>query len=705
MPKQNYKPFSALSARQRRRRLNTSAKNSAENKDPIDGNRQIEEPDSHLLASVPVVEFHENVSVSLVAPLIEPVAYEENIENFIDDTITESNIEIIEPESDTDESDTEQTETFNINTFSVSLSEWANNGSVPLARVNELLKLLKTHHCFSSLPSDARTLLKTPRTTKIKKIGSGEYCHLGIKKSIIHILDSYSAIGFAKDLKLQCNIDGLPISRSSNSNIWPILMAFSDYPQISPMTVGIFHGDGKPESCSSYLSDYVTELVELVTYGLVHLDNKYNVIVDCYVCDAPARSYVAQIKGHTGYWCCSKCEIKGRWAAGRVTFDEFEAVARTHENFINKTDENHHLKDSLSPLLQIPGINMVNHFPFEYMHLVCLGVMRKILFSFLKGDSYNVRLSTNLSSQISNKLISIRPYIPSEFVRKPRSLTEILRWKATEFRQILLYTSPLVFAKIVKPEVYKHFLSFHFAIRILVSQNYSSSMLQYASVLLKYFVSNFGSLYGDHNISYNVHGLLHLADDVEKFGPLDKFSAFKFENKLQELKKLLRKHDKPLQQLVRRIYERNLCDGCSFEEINAPQTGILLHKSKIHHGFTIYPIGLTAPSYNYITINGFKVSIKRPDNCVILETKDVCVVDFIATNENGELFFYGRKFRVLDNFYTKPEPSGRLGIYLAKSMSQASLYAVKDIKSKAMMIPLTVDEGDESRYVVELIHH
>uniref|UniRef100_A0A1Y1KWI0 Uncharacterized protein n=1 Tax=Photinus pyralis TaxID=7054 RepID=A0A1Y1KWI0_PHOPY len=140
MPKQNYKPFSALSARQRRRRLNTSAKNSAENKDPIDGNRQIEEPDSHLLASVPVVEFHENVSVSLVAPLIEPVAYEENIENFIDDTITESNIEIIEPESDTDESDTEQTETFNINTFSVSLSEWANNGSVPLARVNELQK-------------------------------------------------------------------------------------------------------------------------------------------------------------------------------------------------------------------------------------------------------------------------------------------------------------------------------------------------------------------------------------------------------------------------------------------------------------------------------------------------------------------------------------------------------------------------------------
>lgn len=58
-----------------------------------------------------------------------------------------------------------------------------------------------------------------------------------------------------------------------------------------------------------------------------------------------------------------------------------------------------------------------------------------------------------------------------------------------------------------------------------------------------------------NNVSYNVHGLIHLVNDVKKFDPLGDFSAFKYENYLQTLKKLLRKYDKPLQQIVRRYTE------------------------------------------------------------------------------------------------------------------------------------------------------
>lgn len=62
-------------------------------------------------------------------------------------------------------------------------------------------------------------------------------------------------------------------------------------------------------------------------------------------------------------------------------------------------------------------------------------------------------------------------------------------------------------------------------------------------------------LFGPQFIVHNVHNLIHLPDDVVNHGPLDSFSAFSFENKLQILKNLIRKSGKPLQQLVNRLEE------------------------------------------------------------------------------------------------------------------------------------------------------
>ena len=65
----------------------------------------------------------------------------------------------------------------------------------------------------------------------------------------------------------------------------------------------------------------------------------------------------------------------------------------------------------------------------------------------------------------------------------------------------------------------------------------------------------FGKLYGSNMLAYNVHSLIHLADDAQIYGSLDNVSAFPFENYMQTLKKLLRKLHLPLQQAIHRIYE------------------------------------------------------------------------------------------------------------------------------------------------------
>ncbi|KAG1663595.1 hypothetical protein GQR58_020325 [Nymphon striatum] len=94
--------------------------------------------------------------------------------------------------------------------------------------------------------------------------------------------------------------------------------------------------------------------------------------------------------------------------------------------------------------------------------------------------------------------------------------------------------------------------------------------IPYAHELLCIFVSDFAKLYGNDKIVYNVHGLLHLSKDVEKFGPLDNYSAFNFESFLGRLKRLVRKPNYPIQQVIRRLSENCIQSSNTF----LPSNGI-----------------------------------------------------------------------------------------------------------------------------------
>ncbi|KAJ8968802.1 hypothetical protein NQ314_002111 [Rhamnusium bicolor] len=155
---------------------------------------------------------------------------------------------------------------------------------------------------------------------------------------------------------------------------------------------------------------------------------------------------------------------------------------------------------------------------------------------------------------ISELLISQSPNIPLEFNRKPRTLTEAKRWKATEFRQFLFYTGSVVLKNKLNTNRYLNFLTLHVASTIL-SNSKHSDYIDYASSLFKYFIDTFITLYGSENVSNNIHNLLQISQDVKNLGPLNNFSAF--ENYLQSLLKLIRKGGKPLSQIIRRKSEQD----------------------------------------------------------------------------------------------------------------------------------------------------
>lgn len=95
---------------------------------------------------------------------------------------------------------------------------------------------------------------------------------------------------------------------------------------------------------------------------------------------------------------------------------------------------------------------------------------------------------------------------------------------------IPVYTGIVILKGIISPIYYNHFVVLSVAIRILIDSQSYLTFNTYAKSLLLWFVSNYGKIYGDEYLSYNVHSLLHLADDVQTFGSLENFNCFKYEN-------------------------------------------------------------------------------------------------------------------------------------------------------------------------------
>ena len=126
--------------------------------------------------------------------------------------------------------------------------------------------------------------------------------------------------------------------------------------------------------------------------------------------------------------------------------------------------------------------------------------------------------------------------MPSEFSRQPRSLKDLDRWKATEFRQFLLYTGSIVLQDIISDNAYEHFLALSVTLTILLRSDdqMRCQYLNYTRDPIQHFVYNSKYLYGNTFTVYNIHNLLHLPDDCfYHSSSLNAISCFPFENVLQ----------------------------------------------------------------------------------------------------------------------------------------------------------------------------
>lgn len=159
---------------------------------------------------------------------------------------------------------------------------------------------------------------------------TGEFVYMGLQSAIeqhlTHNLNFFNSI-----INLTFNVDGLPLFKSSNTQLWPILGLIQNSNDKTPFPIGIFYGTSKPNPLSSFLEEFIEELSLLLKNGFYFNDTLHRVTVHSFVCDAPARSYLKCIKSHSGYSACEKCIVSGDYFNGRVILRDINADLRNDD--------------------------------------------------------------------------------------------------------------------------------------------------------------------------------------------------------------------------------------------------------------------------------------------------------------------------------------------------------------------------------------
>ena len=524
-----------------------------------------------------------------------------------------------------------------------SLAEWKHKYNITHSAMDGLLTLWNTFHPEDNLPRSSRTIVGTPRTVSLTELcENSRYHYFGMKPSLRKILNKNG--GKLSKVSMIINVDGLPVYKSSTVQFWTIMCRIKEI-NSDPFIAALFCGRHKPP-LESYLEDFLKEVKELERDGITTDYGTSDFCISSFVCDAPARQFLKKCKGHAGYSSCEKCTANGVSINHSMSFTETNAGLRTDEDFVLMTDSEHHMGTGPSPLTDA-GVGMVTMFGLDYLHLVLLGVMKRLLTLWIKKVPYKWHHRT--IEEVSSVYISLRKFVPKEFSRKPRTLYELGSFKGTELRMFLLYLGPVALKGVVTNKVYKHFMLLCCGIRILCDSDFTGNedMLNYAHELLKLFVDSFQSVYRKSNIVYNIHNLIHLTDDVKRHGPLDSWSAFAFENALGKLKRCIKSGNAPAAQACKRAYE----------QFNYKEPDVRRDNFELSPG------------------NG-------KDDCVMLNDGTYGLL----VETSGEKFIFTRLLHG-GNYFTFPCTSSNLGIYTFKGLdSSRRLVGRSQIKRKCVHI-------------------
>lgn len=399
--------------------------------------------------------------------------------------------------------------------------------------------------------------------------------------------------------------------------------------------------------------------------------------------------------GHNSKHGCTRCTTVGEWSyvSNTTVFPKLDAAKRTDHDFRNNVYFGSHQRE-LTPLLRLKTLDMIQDFPIgDCLHLLDHGITSKILNGLIQGKLTNIdaKWSDSQMKLVSRYLSSIKPPAEIRAQRPIRNLDTIGKWKAIEYRNFGLYLGMIVLKNNVKDYIFKHLLLYFCALNIISSKHHLKRLFPVAEWCIKLFVERFKVIFGSHHFSSNVHNLIHLMDDIKRFGPVNTFSTYPFEGLLFKIRRLLRSGNLPLIQVARRIIEMDSTNSVENESIN-PLSFSLGKPLSIRVSDLDKILPMKYELYSRIIFAKFELISGRDEDCwVLTKNADIFNVLYIVSYD-GQYFLYGQTIEDTNDYFTLPFKSSEMFIYSSLNLRKSDFKLVNIVQIQCKMFKIKREE-------------
>lgn len=335
---------------------------------------------------------------------------------------------------------------------------------------------------------------------------------------------------------------------------------------------------------------------------------------------------------------------------------------------------------------------MINQFPIgPSLHLLHLGNTKRLLFGWKdctfrnSGTKWPARTTLAVSEFLTTKC-----KMPREFHRVVRGLDCLPHWKGTEYRTFLMYVGIVALKDHMSYETYQHFLTLFCAVTICESRRYSH-LLQLASALFDDYIECFREIYGEQYMTSNLHNLVHLVDEVKMFGELQSFIAYAFENKIGNIKRMLRNGRNALPQVAKQTMEMTAHNISTSDIENTPDKIVLTRPNDIQGVPSKFRLATGNEFYSKIDLGNFSLStFDMPNKWFLTNDNEIVgLKNIISAGKKCTLF--GNVRATKQDFFEMPIKSSTLHIYSScyfgdESNLDGKVFDISDIKCKLVRI-------------------
>ena len=510
------------------------------------------------------------------------------------------------------------------------------------------------------------------------------------------------------EIFLVLSFDGATVFKSRNLSIWPVWVQILNLPPKLRSAIGnisllaIWHGNGKPDfrfflkNVVQNLESFLGQKFDLENVGEVKF------LAKCLVADMPATASCLFMKEHMGYYSCGFCFMRGIRHNHRTLFPaKAPLLPRTSISFRDCAEKSEHKNKDIFGVKGFSPLNSIFCFPWDApidpMHQIFLGTARMIC-QLLKS-----LLPYSKISVAEQRIFQCK--VPLDFLHRPKSLNEMINWKAADYKLFFFHIAPLVFTTSLISKKFTHILvNFRrlvVAIRLLSNFETTDADIESAKKLLDKFFENFVRCFTLNSQSYNFHCMRHLPEQVEKLGPLWLYSAFPFESAHRELLNSTWGTVKNIRKMVERFFTRqkNLGNRRNKNDYMVDSLNLSAQDLKrftlVEEGLQFFDSQINTETFQgrYKSLNGtifasLSYSRLRENfgECIVQTQNEQFAVIEVFFVKNSVFFALVRYFLDVIELNISDEETSCAFFYQIERLSNLQAIPVNDIKFKCVVI-------------------